>query len=1038
MLALVAVCVAFGGARNGVPAASPPQQGAGQNGPAAQNEEARPLLAQPGQDINAVLQDYLVIYHPEDSPPQISIAPMSADNKGSPTPPPDTQFTPVDNTKIYDGIIKRAGISTDKDPTSLAGNPGVLDLIGTSNVLNDGGTRATFGYFIKTTLRDGTTVYHFALFSYDKINTTGSDGATKPLTATEFFLFGGFQVRGATIVPNPPELLYGLAIGADGKLLSEVPLSLAAVSNHKNRGHEKNETVKPGVEEPGKGCLVCHAREADGLVATTTPFPWVEAPVPKPPKQAATAPEAAPAPNGQAPPPEAGDKSAGNSAPGGDKDKNAADNSSSQNNAPPPKDESPNPGSQSPGENKPEKKPLIPRRVSKNNATPGTGEASSETVPTSVEPAPVTVETGVEAQQNGAPVVQNPAEAPPTTGTPQGQTPPPSPQQAASPPAPAECAPVNPPYIPAPPLVDLALPDPGPVPEINDCGPKSECEGLTEYIAKLEAILQLATEHEREAAANLPLADSLHASANDWNNSAQKEDAEADHYDGQAADAHARAGKASSTDSAVAWENVAAGDESQAACLRSEAASSRAVAEQYQNNANAIDANYTAAALAVQEASDQLNAAQLAHKECLDRPPCPEESMTTPGHEETPGESTEEKSEATGNGMENSGANTAGSDDELTPEEAKLLDDLLGAKDAGSNEHEMSKEEAEAKALAEFGGEENDSSTDAGAMDADSGEYTLGANSDDENSDESAPITIRIQIVLTAEGVQVNVLQNENLSTYDEKLFALANGTFDGASIGSPDPAEVQLVPAAYHPDRAGQDEDLVPGSIVRVVRKLSSTSPSPVSKTERRYSLVANGASSGEALELQVFDPSGKVKNVAMREGIALEPLEKTSARPVAEAAPKGVKVVSKPITIYCAEYSKAPPEPGMQYRIAPRSIQQQYASARPVLLAGRKLAAAGMLHPDSNPKAYVDSVRQYALWTKLEGWNQQQFTDHFVERTRKNAEALHVQWTPQMENALRNAAPGRWKDISRVLELAKIISRAAKIRAKAKAGTR
>ena len=105
-------------------------------------------------------------------------------------------------------------------------------------------------------------------------------------------------------------------------------------------------------------------------------------------------------------------------------------------------------------------------------------------------------------------------------------------------------------------------------------------------------------------------------------------------------------------------------------------------------------------------------------------------------------------------------------------------------------------------------------------------------------------------------------------------------------------------------------------------------------------------------------------------------------------------------------------------------------------MIRAGRELAEAGKFHPDSDPKAYADSIRQYALWTKLEGWDQQKFADNFLARTKKNAEALHVKWTPQMESSLRSVVPGRWNDISQVLARADQISQAAN--SKEKTGAR
>ncbi len=214
----------------------------------------------------------------------------------------------------------------------------------------------------------------------------------------------------------------------------------------------------------------------------------------------------------------------------------------------------------------------------------------------------------------------------------------------------------------------------------------------------------------------------------------------------------------------------------------------------------------------------------------------------------------------------------------------------------------------------------------------------------------------------------------------------------------------------------------LAPGTVVRVPAPETST---PSASGEISFSIVANGNSMGEAFELQVLDPTGKVKKIAMPEGVVLQPLKPGSAKPVATRA--GGNVLTKKLYAYCLDFAKLSPEPGQLYRIAPQALQEKFKPLRAVLQGGRQLAAAGQLHPDSDPKAYVDSIRQYALWTKLENWDMQKFGEMFVQRTKKNAEALNVKWTKEMENALRGVVPGRWRDISAVLEQAKGIAQAA-----------
>jgi hypothetical protein len=182
--------------------------------------------------------------------------------------------------------------------------------------------------------------------------------------------------------------------------------------------------------------------------------------------------------------------------------------------------------------------------------------------------------------------------------------------------------------------------------------------------------------------------------------------------------------------------------------------------------------------------------------------------------------------------------------------------------------------------------------------------------------------------------------------------------------------------------------------------------------------SVVSTGNSSGEAFQLQVRDPSGQVKTASLPEGTVLVPTEPGKEKPAASRGTAGM--MTQQLSGFCLQFAKLPPAAGMVYKIASPAMQQNFAPLKQVLQAGRTLAEKGKLHPDSEPNAYADSIRQYAVWSKQEGWDQKKFGDEFVDRTKKNAEARNVKWTPVIEQALRNAVPGRWADITQVLNLA------------------
>jgi hypothetical protein len=172
------------------------------------------------------------------------------------------------------------------------------------------------------------------------------------------------------------------------------------------------------------------------------------------------------------------------------------------------------------------------------------------------------------------------------------------------------------------------------------------------------------------------------------------------------------------------------------------------------------------------------------------------------------------------------------------------------------------------------------------------------------------------------------------------------------------------------------------------------------------------------------VQDPSGKVKKIAVPEGTVLEPVKPGSAQPVSRGSGGGTHLLTKQLTAYCLEFTKLPPDEGMLYRIAPQPTQDRYKPILSVLHAGRMLAASGKLHPDSDPAEYADAIRQYALWSRLENWGEQEFTNEFLEHTKKNAQSMQVKWTKQMEQAILSLAPGRWRDISMVLDSAQKLS--------------
>lgn len=182
--------------------------------------------------------------------------------------------------------------------------------------------------------------------------------------------------------------------------------------------------------------------------------------------------------------------------------------------------------------------------------------------------------------------------------------------------------------------------------------------------------------------------------------------------------------------------------------------------------------------------------------------------------------------------------------------------------------------------------------------------------------------------------------------------------------------------------------------------------------------SIVATGNTSGEAFQLQVVNRSGVKRKLFAPDGLALQPLKEGLKNPLQSVA--GNLVRKHPILGYCLEFLKLPPKPGTLYRIADQAVQERFKPVARILNATRELARTGGLHPDTDIGAYLTSIKQYAIWTKLEGWNEPKFGQAFLAKTKQNVQALGRPWTKQVEETIKKAIPGRWRDITAVLQAA------------------
>jgi hypothetical protein len=212
---------------------------------------------------------------------------------------------------------------------------------------------------------------------------------------------------------------------------------------------------------------------------------------------------------------------------------------------------------------------------------------------------------------------------------------------------------------------------------------------------------------------------------------------------------------------------------------------------------------------------------------------------------------------------------------------------------------------------------------------------------------------------------------------------------------------------------------DLAPGTMVMLEPRPHARA---VRSAEPSATLVSTGSSTGDAFRLRITDPSGRTRKISMPEGLVLQPIKQpnsAASAPPAAAQPAGASRATA-IGAFCLEFAKLPPSAGMLYQVAPQALQQKFKSLQSVLQAATRLQQMGGLHPDSNPKTYADSIKQYALWTRIGHWDAKTFEDSFVELTKKNVAALKQNWTQAMETTIRGAAPGRWRDVQAVLQQA------------------
>jgi hypothetical protein len=128
------------------------------------------------------------------------------------------------------------------------------------------------------------------------------------------------------------------------------------------------------------------------------------------------------------------------------------------------------------------------------------------------------------------------------------------------------------------------------------------------------------------------------------------------------------------------------------------------------------------------------------------------------------------------------------------------------------------------------------------------------------------------------------------------------------------------------------------------------------------------------------------------------------------------GVHLTRLSLRAYCVESRKQTPPTGTMFEWGPEAVQQQFAPMRAVRVVSEVASRRGYLKPQGDAEAYGRSITQYAIWTKLEHWDESRFIEEFVKRTHAARGAEHKTSTDETDQTLRAMAPQRWRDVQLV----------------------
>jgi hypothetical protein len=183
---------------------------------------------------------------------------------------------------------------------------------------------------------------------------------------------------------------------------------------------------------------------------------------------------------------------------------------------------------------------------------------------------------------------------------------------------------------------------------------------------------------------------------------------------------------------------------------------------------------------------------------------------------------------------------------------------------------------------------------------------------------------------------------------------------------------------------------------------------------------LTSLGTSTGEAFDVQIVNDGTAPIRVG-GDGVVVEPIKKGADKSLRaelqQIASRGSGSSSVKANAYCLEFKLKPPAQGNMFAVSTPDVQRQYTAAREILRASSRLQAAGRLAPDSDPRDYFHAIRQWSMWVDEQKFNLAAYRKAFIERSKKNAEALGRKWSKDLEDGLTALVPHRWDEITKIL---------------------